>query len=1212
MVKRYNLNSPPEKSFAELIEEMNERAKSSKTGAHGIKDMGETGDSVWTDPATGEVESTRNVVGKVSEVGIQIEEAKEAITEAEGVIADLKDVRLPALREDLEQAQQEASDSFAALDQKFNEVPTSEELEQVRTNLGAVLTTAQDAQAEAEQASANALAAAGIAADKGRVYYQASAPTDDASKSVHNLWIDSDDGKVYVWNTATSSWKESESQSLRDAAQAALLAQQTADSAVDAAASAMAAAVAAQQTADQSTLDAAEAFNAAVAAQDDATDALDKYGPLDQRTIDAQAAAVAAQNAANAAAAVAGEAKGLAEDAVREVGDTVRGTSIEYAVGSSETVAPTTGWSTATPTRAPGSFVWMRTIVTYADGDTETTNPALLTGNAGATGAKGSTGAKGDTGSTGPKGSTGATGIGVSSVTPFFRAVARTAGAPAQPTGMTPSGWSTSEPAWNAANKLYRADRVVYSNNSVSWTPAVLVATYEGIVAVAASANGKNAITLSTSAPVAGTPGVVAGDTWWRIDGDGQIYGQWGWTGSAWVARTIRSEVIANLDVGKLTVTGSSRFTEAVIENLWVNSLVAKIATFQELTVASGNLLPNGNFSQGLELWRKEPWTVVPLSSPKSVGGNAQAVTYSGGMISSTWEGPLFKMEGGERYVFECWIRADKPGSRFYFELRDEVGTRVVTDGTILSGGSGSVSSYAMTSYRVPRGWTNYRMEFTARAGTTAARPASLYFNHGNGTVQDAQVWLTGVKITPKKGVVHIANGQVGADEVNAESVGAAVGNFVKARVENLTVTAGATIPDAVIIKLAAEMITSGFFRTSDVGQRVQIDPDGIVMYGVGPDGEDTELVKIGPSGGNLITIGSTTVSPDGVRAPTGTFDDLSVGGDSLTDRLNQFPRGIRAWGEITQKSVATAEVGVRQRRAELQTTVEPDRLYRIVVGPRYFEHNYTSATYVSDSILASYDATPIKPWVNPAGGFQVASGRHYLPNGTYYLMPALEAFINTSGQTGDRVFWAMYTMEAHHGSTYVNLKAGSNHSMLMYLEDIGPAQAGNLKRWNDGSGAVQDPTPIVQRTTKTWNAGGFGGDTRDGNVYQGTFNSRIGNRYGGWVFSSGMRSDLSGSTIEKFEVYLENYHWYYGSGGTARIVPNDGSYKGVGFGNTNVESKNWPRYAGRWVTIPSTWHSFIANGTYKGLSTYATSSGLTYYGQFKGAPTKFRATYRK
>lgn len=68
---------------------------------------------------------------------------------------------------------------------------------------------------------------------------------------------------------------------------------------------------------------------------------------------------------------------------------------IEYASNSSETVAPTTGWSTVAPTRTPGTFIWTRTKVTYGSGSTSTTSAVLVTGNTGLQGPAGYTPVKG-------------------------------------------------------------------------------------------------------------------------------------------------------------------------------------------------------------------------------------------------------------------------------------------------------------------------------------------------------------------------------------------------------------------------------------------------------------------------------------------------------------------------------------------------------------------------------------------------------------------------------------------------------------------------------------------------------------------------------------------------------------------------------------------------------------------------------------------------
>lgn len=67
----------------------------------------------------------------------------------------------------------------------------------------------------------------------------------------------------------------------------------------------------------------------------------------------------------------------------------VKSTLVEYAVGPSEIIAPSSGWSSDTPTRTPGSYIWMRTTVTYGDDSTYEFSPVLLTGNDGADGSPG-------------------------------------------------------------------------------------------------------------------------------------------------------------------------------------------------------------------------------------------------------------------------------------------------------------------------------------------------------------------------------------------------------------------------------------------------------------------------------------------------------------------------------------------------------------------------------------------------------------------------------------------------------------------------------------------------------------------------------------------------------------------------------------------------------------------------------------------------------
>ena len=64
------------------------------------------------------------------------------------------------------------------------------------------------------------------------------------------------------------------------------------------------------------------------------------------------------------------------------------------------------------------------------------------------------------------------------------------------------------------------------------------------------AANGKNSVRWATTAPTGA--GTAPGDVWWRHAG-GTVIGQWEWDGTAWQARALGSDVIAGLDVGKLT-----------------------------------------------------------------------------------------------------------------------------------------------------------------------------------------------------------------------------------------------------------------------------------------------------------------------------------------------------------------------------------------------------------------------------------------------------------------------------------------------------------------------------------------------------------------------------------------------------------------------------------------------------------------------------------
>ena len=79
MAQYRDLNAPPQRTFAEIVAAMQEQAKSSKTGASGVKDLGEAGDVVWP--------RTDGTAVSVRDVDLDLADARQRIETAEGTLA---------------------------------------------------------------------------------------------------------------------------------------------------------------------------------------------------------------------------------------------------------------------------------------------------------------------------------------------------------------------------------------------------------------------------------------------------------------------------------------------------------------------------------------------------------------------------------------------------------------------------------------------------------------------------------------------------------------------------------------------------------------------------------------------------------------------------------------------------------------------------------------------------------------------------------------------------------------------------------------------------------------------------------------------------------------------------------------------------------------------------------------------------------------------
>lgn len=76
--KYRDLNALPGRKMADIVRELREQAQSSKTGASGVKDLGEAGDVVWPRPDGTSV--------SVRDVDLDLADARQRIEDAEGVL----------------------------------------------------------------------------------------------------------------------------------------------------------------------------------------------------------------------------------------------------------------------------------------------------------------------------------------------------------------------------------------------------------------------------------------------------------------------------------------------------------------------------------------------------------------------------------------------------------------------------------------------------------------------------------------------------------------------------------------------------------------------------------------------------------------------------------------------------------------------------------------------------------------------------------------------------------------------------------------------------------------------------------------------------------------------------------------------------------------------------------------------------------------------
>lgn len=134
---------------------------------------------------------------------------------------------------------------------------------------------------------------------------------------------------------------------------------------------------------------------------------------------------------------------------VAQRGVGISDTDVLYAISSSNTTAPSTGWQTTAPAWKDGYYIWSKTKVVYTDGSIVYTDAACITGG------------KGETGN------------GISSITEQYYLSSSA-------TSLSGGSWSTTRPTWKNGWYIWTRSVIYYTNGNSITTDAICATGSKG------------------------------------------------------------------------------------------------------------------------------------------------------------------------------------------------------------------------------------------------------------------------------------------------------------------------------------------------------------------------------------------------------------------------------------------------------------------------------------------------------------------------------------------------------------------------------------------------------------------------------------------------------------------------------------------------------------------------------------------------------------
>lgn len=415
---------------------------------------------------------------------------------------------------------------------------------------------------------------------------------------------------------------------------------------------------------------------------------------------------------------------------------------------------------------------------------------------------------------------------------------------------------------------------------------------------------------------------------------------------------------------------------------------------------------------------------------------------------------------------------------------------------------------------------------------------------------------------------------------------------------------------------------TEVLIRNQIQSENFSVDPEtGVTGWQIKRDGTATfnQLVIGGPN--FIIDQNGDAVFHSITLTADSTETAIWLHGEDIDPELyNHKSKGVVSWLDLNGTGPTTTVTSDTVFAYMILPAYDATRVYRLN-GLVHINVNAVQPTYVGIRCRYAWDTDPTTSssilFEHQWGGRGATATDEFSPIDFMFRSQDL-------GTIGTDLHLLFSTFSSIAG---INIQAESWNRIQ--ISDMG--EAITIDSYDMGTGTGSPPTQY----TKTYSANGSASyqgddDERTGiaECYQGQYSSTNGNQYSVILFPySTIASDLSGATINKVEVYLNNNHWYYNSGGTAIIGYHNSATTPSSFtypsSTDNITRSSFTYGQAKWVTVDNSIGTAFKNGTAKGilLGKGQTSGGTLstdklYYGYFAGngqsGEPQLRITYTK